>query len=276
MKRFAKIYIEISNICNLSCSFCPGTTRQKKYMNENEFETVLKKISGFTDYIYFHLMGEPLCHPQLEAFLQLAQKYSFKVIITTNGTLLPQKSDILLKSPAHYKTVISLHSFEANQNADFNGYISSCLEYAKKAKNYKTVIFRLWNGGGADSFNNKIFKKIEEYFPKPWTTDRKGVKICHNLYLQLGDKFDWPDISSENRFDTAFCYGLRDQIGILCDGTVVPCCLDRNGEINLGNIFENNLESIINSEKAKNIYNGFSCRKPTENLCKKCSFVQKF
>lgn len=276
MKRFAKIYIEISNICNLSCSFCPGTDRAKRRMTEAEFDLVLKKISGFTDYVYFHLLGEPLCHPQLETFLRLAQEYGFKVIITTNGTMLPQKSDILLRSTAHYKTVISLHSFEANIGGEFDKYLSGCIAYAQKAKDTKTVIFRLWNNGGEDSFNNQILKVIEKHFPKPWQTDRKGVKISNNLYLQFGDKFDWPDINNTNSFDNAFCYGLRDQIGILCDGTVVPCCLDRNGDINLGNIFERDLKDIINSQRAQNIYNGFSCRRPHEELCKKCSFVQKF
>lgn len=245
-------------------------------MGIEEFKTVLEKIKGYTDYLYFHLMGEPLFSANLKEFLNLAEAHGFKVIITTNGTLLNTKSDILLNSNAHYKTVISLHSFEANNGGDFDSYIDSCLEYAKKATASKTVIFRLWNNGGEDSFNNSIFEKIEKVYPKPWKTDRKGVKISNNLYLQLGDKFDWPDISSEKRFETAFCYGLRDQIGILCDGTVVPCCLDCNGDINLGNIFESDLKTIIESERAVNIYNGFSGRKPTEELCKKCSFAQKF
>lgn len=276
MKKFAKIYIEISNICNLNCSFCPGTNREKKQMSIEEFSTVLNKIKGYTDYIYFHLMGEPLCHKNLEEFLNLAEKNGFKVIITTNGTLIPQKSEILLNSNAHYKTVISLHSFEANENNDFDKYIENCLEYAQKATRTKTVVFRLWNNGGRNSFNNLIFEKIQQVYPKPWKTDRKGVKISENLYLQLGDKFDWPDISSNNDFKNAFCYGLRDQIGILCDGTVVPCCLDCNGEINLGNIFESELNTIIESERAINIYKGFSGRKATEELCKKCSFAQRF
>lgn len=276
MKRFAKVYIEISNICNLKCSFCPGTHRKIKRMTETEFETVLKSIKGFTDYIYFHLLGEPLCHPQLDSFFNLASLYGFKVIITTNGTLLKEKEDILLNSPAHYKTVISLHSFEANQNGAFDDYIKTCTEYAKKAIKEKIVVFRLWNNGGEDKFNNLIFEKIEKNFPKPWKTDRKGIKISNNLYLQLGDKFDWPDKASNIQNEQLFCYGLKDQVGILADGTVVPCCLDRNGDINLGNVFETSFEEIINSPRAIAIKEGFSCRKPTEDLCKKCSFAQKF
>lgn len=276
MKRFKKVYIEISNVCNLNCSFCPGTKRTAKIMTEAEFKTVMQKVAPFTDYVYFHLLGEPLLHPKLESFLKIAEENGLKVIITTNGTLLKDKSDILLNSKSHYKTVISLHSFEANQNQNFNDYINDCLDYAKNAESNKIVVLRLWNNGGEDTLNQNILEKIESRFPAPWRDTRGGKQIGNNIYIQFGDKFDWPDIESSNESDNAFCYGMRDQIGILSNGTVVPCCLDNNGEINLGNIFESDLKDIINSDRALNIYNGFSNRKACEELCKKCSFARKF
>lgn len=276
MKRFKKAYIEISNICNLNCSFCPGTKRLPKMMTTEEFAAVIKKVAPFTDYVYFHLLGEPLLHPNLEEFLKMAENYGLKVIITTNGTLLKEKSEVLLKSNSHYKTVISLHSFEANQNQNFNDYINDCLDYTKSVEGKKIVALRLWNNGGEDNLNSEILEKIEDRFPAPWRDTRGGKQIRNNIYIQFGDKFDWPDIESPTESDTAFCYGLRDQIGVLCDGTVVPCCLDNNGEINLGNIFENDLGDIINSPRALNIYNGFSNRKACEGLCKKCTFARKF
>lgn len=277
MKRFAKVYIEISNICNLKCSFCPGTRRSPKRMSVQEFEIILNKIKPYTDYIYFHLLGEPLCHPDLEKFLQIADEMDFKVIITTNGTLLERQKDILLKSSSHYKTVISLHSFEANDNKNsFEDYLNQCFQYAKDAENEKIVVLRLWNNGGKDSLNDEILNTLEKYFPKPWIDERNGTRIGEKIYIQYGDKFDWPTLENNDIEEKVFCYGLRDQIGILADGTVVPCCLDNNGEINLGNIFEKDLGEIINSEKAQNIYNGFSNRKAQEELCKRCSFVRKF
>lgn len=277
MKRFAKVYVEISNICNLSCSFCPGTTRKPKRMTENEFKIVLEKIKDYTDYIYFHLLGEPLCHPDLEKFLKIAEDMQFKVIITTNGTLLNKNKDTLLNSNSHYKTIISLHSFEANDNKiSFERYLDDCFTYAKDAENKKIVVLRLWNNGGKDSLNDEILAKLENHFPKPWVSERNGTRIGNKIYIQYGDKFDWPTLESDNVNEKIFCYGLRDQIGILADGTVVPCCLDNNGEINLGNIFKSDLEEIINSQKAQNIYNGFSNRNTCEELCKRCSFVRKF
>ena len=277
MKRFAKVYIEISNICNLKCSFCPGTTRKPKRMNVDDFKIVLEKIKNYTDYIYFHLLGEPLCHPNLKEFLEIAEDMQFKVIITTNGTLLSKCKNILLHSNSHYKTVISLHSFEANDNKiSFEKYLDECFTYAKSAENKKIVVLRLWNNGGKDSLNCEILSKLEDYFPRPWVEERNGTRIGNKIYIQYGDKFDWPSLENNDINENVFCYGLRDQIGILADGTVVPCCLDNNGEINLGNIFEKDLEEIINSQKSQSIYNGFSNRNACEELCKRCRFVRKF
>lgn len=276
MKRFRKVYVEISNICNLKCSFCPGTHRAPKMMDITEFKRVINQVAPFTDYIYFHLLGEPLLHPNLADFLNICEENNLKVIITTNGTLLKNQQEVLIYSNSHYKTVISLHSFEANLNQNFNDYINNCLSYAKTAEGKKIVVLRLWNSGGEDKLNQNILQKIEAIFPAPWRDTRGGKQISNNIYIQFGDKFDWPDINNTNDSETAFCYGMRDQIGVLCDGTVVPCCLDNNGEINLGNIFETNLDDIINSPRALNIYNGFSNRKACEELCKKCSFARKF
>jgi radical SAM protein with 4Fe4S-binding SPASM domain len=277
MKRFEEIYVEISNICNLKCSFCPGTIRNPKRMNREEFKIVLNKIKPYTDFICFHLLGEPLCHPDFEAFLKIAEEMKFMVKIVTNGTLISKNKDALLNSKSHYITYISLHSFEANNNnISFEKYLNDCFEYAKSAKNKKIVVLRLWNNGGKDSLNNEILAKLENYFPKPWAEEGNGIKIANKIYVEYGDKFDWPTLESDDINEKIFCPGLRTAIGILADGTVVPCCLDNDGTINLGNIFEADLEEIINSERAQNIYNGFSNRNACEELCKRCSFVRKF
>ena len=277
MKRFGEIYVEISNICNLKCSFCPGTTRNPKRMNREEFRIVLTKIRPYTDFICFHLLGEPLCHPDFEEFLKIAEEMKLMVKIVTNGTLLSKNKDILLNSKSHYRTFISLHSFEANDNKiSFEKYLEDCFEYAKAAEGKKIVILRLWNNGGKDSLNSEILAKLENYFPKPWIEDGNRITIGNKIYIDYGDKFDWPTLESNDTNEKIFCYGLRTQIGVLADGTVVPCCLDNNGTINLGNIFETDLEKIINSERAQNIYNGFSNRNACEELCKRCSFVRRF
>ena len=277
MKRFNKIYLEISNICNLRCAFCPGTKRQKKAMTEEEFTILLPKLQPYADYLYFHLMGEPLCHPRLPRFLELAEKAGFKVILTTNGTLLQKQQEVLLSSPALHKVNVSLHAFEANDLAvPFDRYLADCFAFGKAAEGQKIVVYRLWNQGGADELNAKILTAMESHFPKPWKEDRRGVRIGEKVFLEYGNKFDWPDLTAPEGSCRVFCYGLRDQIGVLCNGTVVPCCLDHEGDLALGNLFEEDMETILETPRAKAIYDGFTDRTAAEELCRKCGYARRF
>ena len=275
--RFRKIYVEISNLCNLKCSFCPGTRRPGRRMTPAEFAILLPKLRPYTDFLYFHLMGEPLCHPHLREFLEMAGQQGFRVILTTNGTLLKKQQELLLSAPALHKVNISLHAFEANDYpVPFEAYLADCLAFGQAAAGEKIVVYRLWNQGGADELNAQILRQMETSFPAPWVQERTGIRIAPKTHIEHGDKFDWPDLSAPEADGPLFCYGLRDQIGVLCDGTVVPCCLDHEGDITLGNLFTQELEAILNTPRAQAIYNGFSGREAVEPLCRRCGYARRF
>lgn len=277
MKRFRKIYLEISNLCNLHCTFCPGTNRPGRVMSVPELEALLPKLRPYTDYLYFHLMGEPLLHPHLDTFLALAADAGFRVILTTNGTLLPQKQELLLSAPALHKVNISLHAFEANDLAiPFSDYLHGCFSFGQAAQDRALVVYRLWNGGGANARNQEILTAMEAAFSKPWSPERRGTRIGQGVYLEYGDKFDWPDLGAPEGSGRIFCYGLRDQLGILADGTVVPCCLDHEGDLALGNLFDQSLEQILDSPRAQAILRGFQNRQAAEELCRKCGYARRF
>jgi len=276
-KRFNKIYLEISNVCNLSCAFCPGTKRRPQIMETAEFAALLPKLRPWADYLYFHLMGEPLCHPYLQEYLRLAGETGFKVIITTNGTLLSKMQDVLLSAPGLHKINISLHAFEANDlQMSFEDYLSGCFAFGKAAEGKKLISYRLWNGGGQDAMNAQIIDTLRQYFPGEWVTERKGIRIGQRVYLEYGDKFDWPDLSARDGGENVFCYGLRDQLGVLCDGTVVPCCLDHEGDLALGNLLTDSMEDILDSPRAKAIFEGFCRGQAAEELCRKCGYARRF
>ena len=275
--RFSKVYVEISNLCNLSCAFCPGTKRQNRAMTEEEFSSLLPKLRPYTDFLYFHLMGEPLCHPKLGIFLELAHSHGFKVIITTNGTLLRKQQELLLSAPALHKINISLHAFEANDlSVPFEEYLAQCLSFGKAAEGNVLISYRLWNSGGANELNGQIKTALAQYFPGNWVQERRGIRIGNRVYLEHGDKFDWPDLTAQDGGEQVFCYGLRDQIGVLCDGTVVPCCLDHEGDLALGNLFRQELAEILENPRAKAIYEGFSNRRAAEPLCRRCGYARRF
>lgn len=275
--RFRKIYLEIGNICNLRCSFCPGTKRAPRMLTPEEFHILASRVRDYTEYLYFHLMGEPLLHPQLPALLAEAERLAFKVMITTNGTLLPEKGGLLLVSPSVHKVNLSLQSFEANSSGEMESYLRGCVDFVKEAA-FRGILceFRLWNHGGLDSRNQEILTFLHRAFPDPWQESRNGQKLGERVWLDPGDLFDWPELELEEVRQTGFCYGLRDQIGILCDGTVVPCCLDHNGDIPLGNLFEQELREILESPRARAVYEGFSGRKVVEPLCKRCGYATRF
>lgn len=289
MKKYKKVYIEITNICNLSCSFCPKTERESKFLSVDEFKIVLKKIKPYTKFIYFHLMGEPLLNPNLEEFLKIAHEEDFKVNITTNGTLLRSVKDILLKAKSLRQINISLHSFEANnKEISFEEYFNEVLAFIKEANESTDIItaMRLWNLDsykikGDNSLNDDIVEKIKDVFDykedlKTILTYDKRTKLKDNLYLNVADKFQWPNMNIEPLGDTGFCHGLRDHFGILVDGTVVPCCLDGEGNMSLGNIYKKSLEEILKGDRSIKFYNGFSNRKKVEELCKRCGYSEMF
>lgn len=287
MKKFKKIYIETTNICNLNCNFCPKTSRKYDFMNTDSFEKIIKKIKGYTEHVYFHLMGEPFLNKNLKKFFDICSQNNIKVNITTNGTLINEVKDVLIHSQSLRQVNISLHSFEANDNErNFNEYIDNIIEFIKKVSEKTDVIcaLRLWNLDGkykgSNNLNIDIFKLLEREFElevnlEEIFKEKHSFKIRDRVFISMGEKFKWPSLKDSELGERAFCYGLRDQIGILVDGTVVPCCLDSDGSIPLGNIFNQELEEIINSPRAKAIYDGFSGRKAVEELCKKCGFINR-
>ena len=268
-----KVYLEITNICNLNCSFCHGTSREKRLMTEQEYDFLTDALKDKAEYLYFHLMGEPLMHPSLIQFVYQAKEKGFKPCITTNGTLLSEKGAELART-APYRVSISLHAPEGNGEFATEEYLHGCVEFARlAADNGSFVAFRLWNGGGENVGNGRIIDKLKENFTTKWTETRSGFRIADRIFLEFGEKFDWPDMEAPLYGEDIFCYGLRDQIGVLADGTVVPCCLDADGKAALGNLFEASLEEILESPRAKAIYDGFTCHRPSEELCRRCGFA---
>ncbi len=275
-----RVYIEITNVCNLACAFCPGTRRKNAFMTAEDFALVLRRLRGTTEHIYLHVMGEPLLHPALPALLALAGEAGCKVYVTTNGTLLGEKGAALLSAPAVKKVSVSLHSMEGNGVAALTGYLESVWSFAERASAAGCICaLRLWNLGGAEERNGEILSFLEGKLgahPLDLPQPRRGSwRLGEGLYLEQAEQFDWPDLGAAAR-ETRFCLALRDQAAVLVDGTVVPCCLDHEGDIPLGNLFATPMDEILASPRARALYEGFSQGKPAEELCRRCGFAERF
>lgn len=273
---YSRVYVEITNICNLHCSFCHGHSRKPAQMTREQFGNILCALKGQTQYIYYHLMGEPLTHKALPDFLRMAAREGFRSVITTNGTLLKERGHWLIDAGVH-KVSISLHSFEGDDTQAHHSYLQNVAEFADAATRAGILVsLRLWNKGCDDGRNDSALSFLKQFFDFPWSENSRGYRIRDNLFLEWGERFSWPDKDAAPVSDRVFCYGLKDHFGILCDGTVVPCCLDSDGVITLGNVFNEDLEQILSSPRAQAMKQGFSCRKPTEYLCRRCGYAQRF
>lgn len=239
----------------------------------DEFETLTNRLQGEIKFLYFHLMGEPLLHPLLPQFITIARAKGFIPVLTTNGTLLSQGYSVIDALP--HKIQISLHSHEGNSREDACEYINEVMKFSLgAAARGIVVVLRFWNEGGSESNNDNLIQLISQYVPQPWTQRYDGWRLKENLYIEYDKIFEWPDSGrDEYACNESFCYALRNQIGVLVDGSVVPCCLDHAGEINLGNLFEKELDEILSSPRARAIYDGFTRHAAVEPLCRRCGYA---
>lgn len=289
LRTFKKVYIEITSVCNLACSFCPPTARAKGLIKVEQFNKILDEIRPHTKYIYLHVKGEPLLHPRIDQLLDAAHAKGFKVNITTNGTLIKKNREKILGKPALRQINFSLHSFDGHEGSENREkYLEDILDFVRDSREYNTIIsYRLWNlqqdhfSDVAARRNRETLEILENEYHLDYRIEEKvepgkGVKIAPHVYLNQDHEFRWPSLLEPEDEGKGFCHALRSQAAILVDGTVVPCCLDGEGVINLGNVHEKSFSDIVEGERANKIVEGFSRREAVEELCRKCGYRQKF
>ena len=263
---------------------CPGNGRLKAFIKPADFERLMQKLRGYTEYIYLHVTGEPLFHPHLDDLLTIAQNYGMQVNVVTNGTLIGSVGDVLLSHTCVRQVNFSVHSlWEGSRDTDLDAYLTSLFAFADRAsaENGPIVAYRVWTSG--DAVQQDVVTKILAHYGLPADTPEgkgryKGIILADRVFLNGDDEFVWPDpkripmLTEEEKAAPKFCYGLRSQCGILVDGTVVPCCLDSEGTIALGNLFAEDMDEILETDRAKAIYNGFTDHYAVEPLCQTCGF----
>ncbi|MEG2597749.1 MAG: SPASM domain-containing protein, partial [Oscillospiraceae bacterium] len=260
--------------------------RPKRCMTEKEFLHIIEEIRPYTKYVYFHIKGEPLMHPLLGRFLDICKDAAIQVQLTTNGTLLAQTKDLLCEKSSLRQINISLHSFGEHDSIDMDHYLSTALEFAKTAslEHQKYVVLRLWNldeNRNSDPESIDMMKRIQLFFPghenlKEQMSDHRSVLLDRGIFISWEQKFEWPSLQNSFVSAEGICHGTRSMLGILADGTIVPCCLDANGEAPLGNIFKHPFSSIVEGTELKSIAGNFTNQRIILPLCQKCSYRTRF
>ncbi|MEG2039294.1 MAG: radical SAM/SPASM domain-containing protein [Oscillospiraceae bacterium] len=284
--RFKRIYIEISNKCNLNCHFCSPITKPIRTMTAEEFLYIAGQLKGFTEHLYLHIKGEPLLHPQFREILNICEQFGFMVNITTNGTLLEKQNSILLQNSAVRQVNISVHSFDEQPETYRKNYLDKIAGFGKAAKEQGRpyISYRMWNGAKGEMIDIKSLDhlcKIAEII-SPQTElptvmpKRRSAKLAENVFVSWEEEFVWPSLSHNIYSDKGHCLGAKTMIGILCDGTVVPCCLDSDGSVPLGNIFTQPFSEIVLSARLQKMADNFANGIVSEELCRRCSYRARF
>ncbi len=289
MASYRRIHIEISNICNLQCSFCPEVERDKKTMSPEDFAAIAEQLPGTVDEICLHLMGEPLLHPQLATILEICETFALPVNLTSNAILLHGARRALLLKPIIRQVNFSIHAFEANFGSEGVGpYFEKILRFIMEAEQLRPDLYinlRLWDladPAAESAANRELRERLEAAFEKPIRSEdidlrrKKNLQLRGRIYVHFDSRFVWPSLEQPLRSQTGFCHGLGNHFGIHADGTVVPCCLDKEAALALGNVFEEKLESILKGPRAEAMRSGFARGELVEDLCQRCDFVRRF
>ncbi|TKX31521.1 radical SAM/SPASM domain-containing protein [Campylobacter estrildidarum] len=279
--KFKKIYIELSDICGLKCDFCPSKKAIRGVMSQEKFDILAKQIHNQSKLFALHLLGDPLILSDLEDYLKIAKDYNMKLEITTSGFYFNSKNcDLLLKYENIHQINISLMAFLSQSKLSLEEYFKPIIEFCKehlKNENSSFINLRLWNLDSCfqpPKENLIIYRFLSKEFQK--NIDNTLVKnyLARHIILHQNTLFKWPNLSDTPLYFYGKCYALKDQIGILSDGTLVPCCLDTQGDINLGNIFENDFKSLLQSQRLQSIKKAFEKNKRIEKLCQSCEFFK--
>lgn len=283
---YERLYIEISNICNLQCRFCPEVQRDKKILDTKDFRTFAEQARPLAKQICLHLMGEPLGHPKFSEIMDICDELDLRIFLTTNGTLIKRHAEKLSKWKSLDQINFSIHSYFANsERQSLEDYLTPIMGFCDMARDSDFYInLRLWNLEKTNqqaSQNIRVFSILEQYFRVKLHENidvriHKAKKIRPRLNVHFDTEFIWPDIKQPERSSQGSCYGLRKQLGIHANGDVVPCCLDKESILKLGNIFERPLKDILTSERALGIKGGFERGELVEELCRKCQYADRF
>lgn len=279
--RFKKIYIELSDICGLKCEFCPSKKAQRGILPLQDFEKIAMQICNKAEIFTFHLLGDPLILDNLEQFLSIAKAYKMRLEITTSGFYLSEKNqNLLLNYENIHQMNFSLVAFFSQKRLDLNAYLKPILKLCErhfKCKNSSFINLRLWNfdvNFKAPKENEEIYKILNENFKEKFDFTMPKIRLERHIMLHQAKRFTWPSLKTPIVSKKGFCHALKEQVGILSNGTLVPCCLDTNGDINLGNVLENSFQNLLETKKFLDLKQGFERGERLENLCQRCEFFK--
>ena len=301
------VYIEITNVCNLNCSFCPcgkdssdNSQGKRDFMSSEQFERCIAESATVAENVYFHVLGEPTLHPGFGLFLKKLEATPLKLNLTTNGTTIARTGKLILASPAVRQVNFSTHAYAELPPEIASRHLQDVLDFCKLANAERPDMYinlRLWNVGddASDAWNRTMISKVNEAFcnassgaepcqqisQEHFCSRHKSFPVIGKIYLHQDSRFEWPELDErqktrDERNTTGTCRALDTHVAILHDGRIVACCLDHSGQITLGKIADQSLAEILESPAAKSLREGFEKHELRHPLCQSCTFCKRF
>ena len=239
------VYIEITNVCNLRCSFCPSsdcryeacsgssqgtqvtdacapnTRGPREFMASALFEKCIADAQEIgAKNVFFHVLGEPTLHPGFAHYVKKLESTPLKLTLTTNGTTIARAAHHILNSPAVRQVNFSTHAYAELPLSDARGHLENVLDFCRMALAARPDMYinlRLWNIGDSESgnWNKLMLVRVNETFgtqvaPGNFCSRHKSFPIAGRLYLHEDSRFEWPklDESTGNALQT------KDERGI--------------------------------------------------------------
>ena len=295
------VYIEITDACNLHCSFCPSATiEDRSFMDSSLFQRCIEEAKrANAENVYFHVLGEPTLHPGFMHYVKKLATVGLKLTLTTNGTNIFRVGKGILQNDSIRQVNFSIHAYAELPKEKAEEHLQNVLDFCKMASVTRQDLYvnlRLWNIGDESAlpWNEYALSQIGKCFDKKisignFSTRHKSFNVEGRIYIHEDTRFEWPKLQepvhdpfnaeSENAIIETMrgtCRALDTHTAILHDGTVVACCLDYGGSLRLGNIKENGLVEILNGKMALWVRDGFKNHELRHPLCRKCAYCKRF
>lgn len=274
---FQRVYIEITNRCNLRCSFCTRTAKAPRDLSAAEFERILHQVQSYTNLICLHVQGEPLLHPGFEEILTCCDHSGIRVHLVTNGTLLARHPQ-LQEHRSLYKISFSLQSLPF-QGSDREETLQRIMVFARQASaaGRPYVELRFWRTEQLNSPEiQTALRVLCDHPPLQDTAFAHQKQILPYVRICYDNAFVWPAAETEKTGTAGTCLGGRKQLAVLSDGTVTACCLDADGQICFGNVLEQDLADILAGTRYQNFLTALRQHVLLEPLCQRCTYRSRF
>lgn len=263
--------MEITNVCNLSCAFCAPSRRPPLFMPVETFKNIAGQIRSFAGIVSLHVLGEPFMHPQLPEIIRVCSDEGLNLNLVTNGTLLDKFGSGIFSEKSLRQLSLSLHSLGSLDRGTRMEKLARLVEFAKKKP--ENVIFSMRLRG---DWNNDFERETAAYILNAFNAagnppkTRGSIKLGGGIYLNSGPIFQWPGLGRYER--KKGCLGLRHHFAVLSNGDVVPCCIDYDGHMKLGNVAEKPLAEILDSGSARQLKDSIAGETPMPAYCATCGF----